>query len=553
MNGLSSSTETTSAKIPYKLATTGSEGLICEALLTGNISAAVELCMNAGRSTDAIILASLGGSELLARTQYKYLKSNDSFIANLISAMVMADWSGVISQCTIDSWKEALVAALTHSKDQSSLLCERLGERMQIESGGDSSLIQSAILCYICAGNIERIVDAWSAINGNDCLEDSTKLQELVEIVTLLNKGMERHGQRTPVFGKYAELLSKYASLLAAQGSLEMALTYIGTSQDDPKIVELRERLSYALGHKQQFQPKQSIPSYQNPYQTGIRNAARTMSTSSAGGIPSLNTFNTGLPNASSNQFDSMWNQPPAAVAPPTFMPTSTPQVPMMPRASLTDNSSLPQPPRPSSVSSASSQPSATVSNAKPKRLLDPSVSSNMGGGGYGQLQPAIPFNPNSNAFNNQTAAFNSQQTAFNNQPSTFNTNPIMTTQPTTSGWDQQANYGYQSMGMNGNLPPPPAMSSQPIQRNPTPSNAGWNDPPEFKTKSQVCTALFSLLFIKSYLQRNIISFSTFPPLTLLLIECQRITLALKNGYKSILLMVQAPPRFARNALNLLD
>lgn len=487
MNGLSSSTETTSAKIPYKLTTTGSEGLICEALLTGNISAAVELCMNAGRSTDAIILASLGGSELLARTQYKYLKSNDSFIANLISAMVMADWSGVISQCTIDSWKEALVAALTHSKDQSPLLCERLGERMQIESGGDSSLIQSAILCYICAGNIERIVDAWSAINGNDCLEDSAKLQELVEIVTLLNKGMERHGQHTPVFGKYAELLSKYASLLAAQGSLEMALTYIGTSQDDPKIIELRERLSFALGHKQQFQPKQSIPSYQNPYQTGMRNAARTMSTSSAGGMPPLNSFNTGLPNASSNQFD--WNQPPVAAPPPTFMqPTLAPQVPMMPRASLTDNSSLPQPPRPSSVSSASSQPSTTVSNAKPKRLLDPSVSSNLGGGGYGQLPAAIPpFNPNPTAFN--TTAFNSQPAAFNSQPATFNTNPIMTTQPTMGGWDQQANYGYQPMGMNGNLPPPPTMSSQPIQRNPTPPT-GWNDPPELNRKAQVGVVL---------------------------------------------------------------
>lgn len=501
---------TSGVKIPYKLATSGSEGIICEALLTGNISAAVELCMDAGRSTDAIILASLGGSELLARTQYRYLKNSDSFIANLISAMVMADWSGVISQCTIDSWKEALVAALTHNKDQSPLLCERLGERMQIESVGDASLMKNSILCYICAGNIERIVDAWTAINGSDSLEDSNNLQELVEIVILLSKGMERHGQHTPVYGKYAELLSKYASLLAAQGSLEMALTYIGTSQDDPKIVELRERLSFALGHqKQQFQPKQSINTgYQN---LAPRNSSvgRSMSVSSSG-MPTNSSFNTGLPNAMSNHFDNMWNQQPApnVVAPP-LMPTS--QAPFM------ASSNLPQPPRPSSVSSVSSQPSATVSHAKPKRLLDPSVSSNSIG--YGQVPSAMPFNANPVAFN---------------QPS-FNTNPIQT-QPMMAGWEQTSaapNYGYQPtnmMNINGNLPPP--QSSQPMQRNPTPP-PGWNDPPEFKQSSKPQVSFFNYQFYAASSIKSIISFSIFlllPLLILLLIKCQQIMLALKNG-----------------------
>lgn len=430
--------------------------------MTGNIAAAVELCMNAGRSTDAMILASLGGSDLLARTQYRYLKSNDSFIANLISAMVMADWSAVISQCTIDSWKEALVAALTHSKDQSPLLCERLGERMQMEAGGDSSVMENSILCYICAGNIERIVDAWNIINGNDSLDDSSKLQELVEIVILLSKGMERHGQNTPVYGRYAELLSKYASLLAAQGSLEMALTYIGTSQDDPKIIELRERLSYALGHKPQYQqPRQSV-GYSNQYQNlGPRQSvARTISTSSGTGMPpAINSFNTGLPNAGSNPYDSMWNQPAAGSIPPPMI-SSPPQVPLMPRNSLNPVENLPQPPRPSSVSSVSSLPSATVTTAKPRRLLDPSVASS-NNSGYGQLPPTMPFNPN---------------------PTGFNTNPIMTTQqqqqPMMGGWEPQQtaavpSYNFQPnmMGnINGNLPPPPqSMPSQPIQRNPTP------------------------------------------------------------------------------------
>ncbi|KAL7047018.1 hypothetical protein ACKWTF_002766 [Chironomus riparius] len=486
MNGIN---ESTAGKIPYKLSTSGSEGLICEALLTGNITSAVELCMNAGRSTDAIILASLGGSDLLAKTQYRYLKNNDSFISNLISAMVMADWSGVISQCTIDSWKEALVAALTHSKDQSNLLCERLGERMQMESGGDLSIIQDSILCYICAGNIERIVDAWCTVNGHDSLDDSGKLQELIEIVILLNKGMERHGQNIPVYGRYAELLSKYASLLAAQGSLEMALTYVGTSCDDPHIVDLRERLYYALGHKNQSsiiqQRQRSTSGFGQNFQTGPRlSHPRTVSTSSTGmatnnfnaGLPNSSTnvmppttFNTGLPNSglTNNYVDQMWSQSPVQLQlqpvpkPPTFM-------------NPVENIS--QPPRPSSVSSVSSQSNTTTSGPpKPKRLLDPSVQSNAG---YGQIPPSAPYNPNPH-FNN-----NPIQPAFNTQP--INTMPLQTQPQMMSSWDQQNVYGYQNTNnnaMNGNLAPPPM--PQHAIKNPTPP-PGWNDPPEFKPKSQL-------------------------------------------------------------------
>jgi hypothetical protein len=251
---------------------------------------------------------------------------------------------------------------------------------------------------------------------------------------------------------------------LAAQGSLEMALTYIGTSQDDPKIVELRERLSFALGHKQQLQPRQSV-GYASPYQNLAprHSVARTMSTSSASGMPPT-TFNTGLPNAQSSHFDNMWNQPSM---------TSPPQVPLIPRAPTLMNpvETLPQPPRPPSNSSVSSQPSGNVATTKPKRLLDPSVSSNLGG--YGQLPPSLPFNP--------TPA--------------FNTNPITTQM---GGWEpQQAqqpavpSYNFQPNNMNmmgninGNLPPPPSMPSHPLQKNPTPP-PGWNDPPEFKVKSQV-------------------------------------------------------------------
>lgn len=50
------------------------DGLICQALLLGNTEAAVELCLQDNRMADAIIIAMTGGSELLAKTQYRYLQ-----------------------------------------------------------------------------------------------------------------------------------------------------------------------------------------------------------------------------------------------------------------------------------------------------------------------------------------------------------------------------------------------------------------------------------------------------------------------------------------------
>lgn len=53
---------------------TDTEGLICQALLLGNTEAAVELCLLNGRMADAIILTMTGGSDLLAKTQYRYFQ-----------------------------------------------------------------------------------------------------------------------------------------------------------------------------------------------------------------------------------------------------------------------------------------------------------------------------------------------------------------------------------------------------------------------------------------------------------------------------------------------
>ena len=53
---------------------TGPEGLLNQALLSGNIEFAVDLCLKDGRWADALILASTGPPELIKKAQIKYFQ-----------------------------------------------------------------------------------------------------------------------------------------------------------------------------------------------------------------------------------------------------------------------------------------------------------------------------------------------------------------------------------------------------------------------------------------------------------------------------------------------
>ncbi|XP_021915542.1 protein transport protein Sec31A isoform X3 [Zootermopsis nevadensis] len=242
---------------PFKISIADdAEGLICQALLLGNTEAAVELCLQNGRMADAIILAMTGGSDLLAKTQYRYFQQTNGYLSTIISAVVTEDWSQVIRACEVESWKEALAAVLTYTRNEEfPALCELLGERLEAEGKGTLSL--NAQLCYICAGNLNKLVESWTAAEK---IDTPAKLQDLVELVVLLRKTVEQQGRTVEVSGKLAEVLSHYAAVLASQGNTTTALTYLQNSEDE-QMVLLRDRLYRALGlgpaYQQQPQPQQ--------------------------------------------------------------------------------------------------------------------------------------------------------------------------------------------------------------------------------------------------------------------------------------------------------
>ena len=72
---------------------TDADGIICKALLSGNIEIAVDLCLQEGRTSDAIILAMTGGPSLLTKTQYKYFQVS---ISKLVYHILSIDDCSVI-------------------------------------------------------------------------------------------------------------------------------------------------------------------------------------------------------------------------------------------------------------------------------------------------------------------------------------------------------------------------------------------------------------------------------------------------------------------------
>ncbi|KAK9727541.1 hypothetical protein QE152_g19107 [Popillia japonica] len=464
------------------------EGLITEAILMGNIEAAVELCMKAKKFTEAIILARTGGDDLFRKTQYRYLKEKDNVLSPLITSLINSDWNNIVDNCNIKNWKEALVAILRHCNDlEYPSLCERLGNRLLEESVNNPKLAQDAQLCYICSGSFDQLVHSWSGR-----AKHSTKdLQELVELVMLLKKAIEYQGRVVEIQGGLADILSKYAFILASQGNLQTALNYLGNSTSD-KVVELRNRLFVCLGQEPAYtQKRPSIASGYPPISPKATYPAN----------PAYNHFNT---NPIANVFGGgpptpTWQAPPTR----TFSPAPPPQ-----------------PARPPSAGSTT-QSGGSGLHSRAKYVLDPSVQSNTNMSSMNMNQnPVMPAIPTQSAF--QTNALNNynsnpykppipnalNQTTLPPSPAYEaigsygqipQQNRFMTTKPNPAFAPQPVNQFVPS-SIPANVPPaapptftpgvPAATVAENLYGNPPPmktdlggSTPGWNDPPAF-TKS---------------------------------------------------------------------
>ncbi|XP_028397312.1 protein transport protein Sec31A-like [Dendronephthya gigantea] len=221
-----------------------SDGLISQALLTGNFEAAVEVCFHCDRMADAFLLAIAGGPELLKKTQQLYFQKKKTNLKRLMSVVVNRDWPDVVKSCSLENWREALAILVTYAKpEEFAPLCDLLGQRLEAQQDENNA---NAMVCYICAGNVEKFVSCWSKTMPSE--PSPLELQNLIEKVMILKKAVEKERRQVvqATNSNVSEMLCKYAGILASQGSVEIAMEYLMAANDQEDVAILRDRLYHA-------------------------------------------------------------------------------------------------------------------------------------------------------------------------------------------------------------------------------------------------------------------------------------------------------------------
>lgn len=455
------------------------ENKITEAILTGNLEAAVDLCLDNGYPTEAIIIANNSGADLLKKAQNRFFLEKQNNITNLVNSLIENEWNSVVENCPIKSWKQALVAVLTHSSNNYHELCEKLGKRLLDESVKDSSMLSSAILCYICAGNVEQLIDAWQLKQHKDLTKQSVEeLHNLAEIIVLLQKGNMLHGRTTELNIQSCNLLINFANHLINQGQLHYALNYLNDANNE-KLNELKDRIYFAIGQKTLQQQQQSVlPNHHQGFIQQQRNQRSNSTSSGYGNLPytSMNQgYNTQQWGGGQSQYQAP-GLPPPSIPTPQTIPSSVP---------MSSNEILTQPPRPPSSSGTIGSGTSLHRN---KYVLDPSVRSNQPTNNlYGSM-----------SYNNQQQSISTQQVPFYPTPtsnaSLYNTPTVPNTftpmQPTLNHPSMPPMNNTYDYNYSNNMqpqsysepPPPPALMAR--EKNPTPP-PGWNDPPTIRSRSR--------------------------------------------------------------------
>ncbi|XP_055730937.1 protein transport protein Sec31A isoform X6 [Salvelinus fontinalis] len=475
----------------------GVDGLITQALLTGDFQGAVDLCLHDNRMADSIILAIAGGAELLEKTQRKYFTKTHSKITKLISAVVMGDWRDVLQTCELQNWKEALAAVMTYAQPgEFSSLCDLLGCRL--EAVENSTLQAQACLCYICAGNVEKLVSCWTRAQDGHC---PLSLQDLVEKVVVLRKAVEQTQESGPsaVGLLLGERMSQYASLLASQGSLSNAIAYLPQNTEQVEVQQLRDRLSRALGQQAPAAAPVAQPQLPSPQPTAAQ--PRQLFTPAQPSMVTQQPAPAPVPAAatapqqyyqpvrSASTVTSWSNQTPTAlpsVPPPHLGPATTePQV-------------QPTPPMYGMPPSGSAAPPASSSAAYPPMYshqyqpYPPASQYNRGTGGpaiYSPLQYSAPPPPSFSSSSPQAPApgFMPQYTQQPLYPPPSMGQPVSSAPPfSPPPLSSGASFQHGGPGSPASyMPPlPPTGSSEGYNPDTTcfmegegPQN-GWNDPP---------------------------------------------------------------------------
>ena len=197
--------------------------LIAQAVISGNLAAIVEFCERNGNWADALVLSRLGGEELHEQVHMAYLDyRRDRPYIRLAHAISTHQMYNVTKYSDIAAWKETLAILLTFTKgEETKRYANVLGERLS-----KKGLLRAASLCFICAGNMGRVLRTWSRLHSNNTTIELVNLMErLIVLKHCLGPAGALPDDELPdhIVEKYCQ----YAFILANQGQGKLAARFL--------------------------------------------------------------------------------------------------------------------------------------------------------------------------------------------------------------------------------------------------------------------------------------------------------------------------------------
>ncbi|CAH8310208.1 unnamed protein product [Eruca vesicaria subsp. sativa] len=247
------------------------DNAIQRALVVGDYKEAVDQCISAKKMADALVIAHIGGTSLWESTREKYLKTSRAPYMKVVSAMVNNDLTSLVYTRSHKFWKETLALLCTFAQgEQWATLCDVLASKLM-----DAGNTLAAVLCYICAGNVDRTVEIWSRslANEREGRSYAELLQDLMEktLVLALATGNKKFS------ASLCKLFESYAEILASQGLLTTAMKYLKVLDSgglSPELSILRDRISLSAEPETDttasgnIQLQSTIPYNQEPTQS---------------------------------------------------------------------------------------------------------------------------------------------------------------------------------------------------------------------------------------------------------------------------------------------
>lgn len=268
--------------------------LVTQALVVGDFKSAVDVCLAFERFADALLLAVRGGPDLLQSTQNAYFAQQTTTrpFLRVFQSIVTEDLLDIVQNADLSEWKVAFVVLCTFAKDSDfSNLAEQIGQRLQYKwrvlSASDSPEAkasakiarQDAILCYLAAKKLEKVVSIWvdemaeeeEAVSATRYTSHAQALQSFIEKVSVFkaatgyvdedllipteSAAAAEAGARTYKLAGLYDRYYEYADLLATQGLVDIAAKYVKMTPVDYKgseqvgeLDKARQRILSAAG-----------------------------------------------------------------------------------------------------------------------------------------------------------------------------------------------------------------------------------------------------------------------------------------------------------------